>query len=207
MRSKRSRTTNNEEALTGVSHQPGSATIHSKETQTLEHVQTEHARTRALQQALTDATPRVAFHDRPTMLLPTISVRDGLTMTTDEISAELIIEPQDGLADEVARLHKERDELQKRMASLEQELATQREQLVDKQREIKLLLPWLPTEDSVQGSTVSCSEVLKRIEPLRDLIKRANSPSERMSDHDKVRWLLADAESAITALRKLCDED
>ena len=207
MRSKRSRTTNSEEALAGVSHQPRSATIHSKETQTLEQVQDEPARARALRQALADATPRVAFHDRPTMLLPTISVPDGLAVTADEISAELFVEPQDGIADEVAKLRKERDELREQVASLEQELATQREQLVDKQREMELLLPWLPTEDSVQGSTVSCSEVLKRIEPLRDLIKRANSPSGRMSDHDKVRWLLADAESAITALRKLCGED
>lgn len=80
----------------------------------------------------------------------------------------MVVEPEDGLAVEIAELHKERDALRGKVVSLEQELAIQRDHLIDKQREMELLLPWLPTEDAAQTSRVSCSEVLQRIQPLRD---------------------------------------
>lgn len=207
MRSKRSKTTSRVEGSVGVAQLSTATTIHSKETQTLQQVQIEHARARALGRALADATNEVALHQRPTLLLPTISASDRVEETSDEISAELVVEPQDGLAEEVVTLRRERDELYGRVATLQKELATEREQRIDQQREMELLLPWLPTSDEAPFPTVSCSEVLKRIEPLRELIKRANSPSGRMSDQDKVRWLLIDAESVVTELRKLCGEN
>jgi len=206
MRNKRSRTTSSEEVLAGVAHQPKDVAIHAKETRSLQQVQVEHARARALGRALADASNHVALHERPTLLLPTIAVRDGVAVTVDEISAELVVEPEDGLAVEIAELHKERDALRGKVASLEQELAIQRDHLIDKQREMELLLPWLPTEDAAQTSRVSCSEVLQRIQPLRDLIKLVSSPSGTMSDQDKLRWLLRDAESVVTGLRTLCSE-
>ena len=208
MRSKRSSSTTNRDLSAEVAHHLAATTIHSQETQTLPkiEVEVEQARARALGRALADSSNQVALHERPTMLLPTISASDRIEVGSDELSAELLIEPQDVLADEVAALRREREELLGKVATLEHALATERVQLLAKQRAMELLLPWLPTDEGAPSSTVSCSEVLKRIEPLQELLKRARNSPQQMSDQDQVRGLLIDAEAAVTELRKLCGE-
>jgi hypothetical protein len=205
MRSKRS-------ATSGADRSPevpsdlAAAAIHSEETETLPRVRVEEPADAAGQTAQGSSASGVALHERPTMLLATIAPPlEGVTVVEVE-PEELDLEPLDRQTDEVAVLGREREELRAQVTSLQAELLTARQQLADQQHELELLLPWLPSETASEAKSVQCSEVLRRIEPLRELLQRLSRNDGRMSAEDKLRWLLFDAEKAVSELRKLCGD-
>jgi len=165
------------------------APIHSEETQTLPRVRVEDG---------------VALHERPTMLLATIAPpAEGVTVV--EVEPEVLdLEPLERQTGEVAVLGREREALREQVTSLQAALLTAQKQLADQQHELELLLPWLPSETESNAKTVQSGEVLRRIEPLRELLLRLGRSDGRMSADDKLRWLLLDAEKAVAELRKLC---
>lgn len=115
------------------------ATVSSKATQVLHPQVGERAGERTLTGLAPDGTAGhsgIAFHAAPTQLLPIITL-DEQDVTDSAAYEQLYAEN--------ALLRSERDSLRSSVERLQKELTAVSELLAQQQREMELLLPWLPT--------------------------------------------------------------
>lgn len=137
----------------------------------------------------------VAFHNKPTMLLSTISqLVPPIVADSDDASS----------VDDLVDLLRERDELRAALAEKEKELAQAVQAVADKDAELERVMLWLPTE-GVSAAGVSAADVLGESERLRKLVVALQHPADQRADREKLRWLLMEVSLVATSLKRLCE--
>ena len=134
----------------------------------------------------------VALHDAPTRLLHAIPRPAAEALTTSGV--------QD-LREENTALRSERDELLAQVARLTQESTTLRDIQKQLQREMELLMPWLP-EQGASSVNVRRSDLLRLVRLLSESLKKS-AQTARSADLEKTRQILGEATSTLAELRKL----